>query len=123
MSEYQFYEFRAIDRPLTQAEMVEAYPALRADLVKTTYASYIIELLDRFTVEEDSNQGIYHLLAEALLWLSETDDVRLPTRIFEMRLLGLTGFQPQLFQCVTCDTPIQEQDQFLCMQLMLFMEI
>ncbi len=102
---------------ITQAEMVEAYPALRADLVKTTYASYIVELLDRFTVEEDSNQDIYHLLAEALSWLSETDDVRLPTRIFELRLLGLTGFQPQLFQCVSCDTPIQEQDQFFSAEL------
>ncbi|PID86936.1 MAG: DNA repair protein RecO [Chloroflexi bacterium] len=102
---------------ITQAEMIEAYPALRGDLVRTTYASYLVELLDRFTVEGDSNQDIYHLLVEALRWLSETDDVRLPTRIFELRLLGLTGFQPQLFQCVSCDAPIQEQDQFFSAEL------
>ncbi len=29
---------------VTQAEMVEAYPALRDDLIRATYASYAVEL-------------------------------------------------------------------------------
>jgi DNA repair protein RecO (recombination protein O) len=102
---------------VTQAEMIDAYPALREDLVRTTYASYVVELLDRFTVEEDENQDVYHLLSDALGWLGEVDDVRLPTRAYELRLLGHTGFQPQLFQCVSCDEPIQEQDQFFSAEL------
>ena len=32
---------------ITQADMVEAYPDLRQDLVRTTYASYAVELLNR----------------------------------------------------------------------------
>jgi DNA repair protein RecO (recombination protein O) len=102
---------------ITQAEMIEAYPALREDLVRTTYASYMVELLDRFTVEEDANRDIYRLLAEALGWLGEAADLRLPTRTYELRLLGLTGFQPQLFQCVSCNEPVQEQDQFFSAEL------
>ena len=102
---------------ITQAEMIEAYPALREDLVRTTYASYVVELLDRFTVEEDANRDIYRLLAKALGWLGEADDMRLPTRTYELRLLGLTGFQPQLFQCVSCTEPVQEQDQFFSAEL------
>lgn len=102
---------------ITQAEMIDAYPVLRQDLVRTTYASYVVELLDRFTVEEDVNQDIYHLLSEALGWLEEADDIRLPTRTYELRLLGNAGFQPQLFQCVSCDEPIQEQAQFFSAEL------
>lgn len=102
---------------ITQAEMVDAYQALREDLVRTTYASYAVELLDRFTVEEDVNQDIYQLLSQALAWLGGAEDIRLPTRTYELRLLGLTGFQPQLFQCVSCDEPIQEQDQFFSADL------
>lgn len=102
---------------ITQAEMVDAYQALREDLVRTTYASYVVELLDRFTVEEDVNQDIYHLLSQVLAWLGEADDIRLPVRTYELRLLGYTGFQPQLFQCVSCDEPIQEQDQFFSADL------
>jgi DNA repair protein RecO (recombination protein O) len=102
---------------ITQAEMIDAYSALREDLVRTTYASYAVELLDRFTVEEDANTDLYHLIADALAWLGEADEIRLPTRVYELRLLGISGYQPQLFQCVSCEDPIQEQDQFFSAEL------
>lgn len=102
---------------ITQAEMIDAYSPLREDLVRTTYASYAVELLDRFTVEEDINIDIYHLIADALGWLGEADEIRLPTRAYELHLLGISGYQPQLFQCVSCDEPIQEQDQFFSAEL------
>ena len=102
---------------ITQAEMIEAYPQLRADLVRATYASYAVELLDRFTVEEDKNVQLYDLLANVLSWLTTAVDVLLVARFYELRLLSLTGFQPRLFQCVSCDEPIQEQDQFFSAEL------
>ena len=102
---------------ITQAEMIEAYPALRQDLVRTTYASYAVELLDRFTTEEDRNVDIYDLLAEALNWLAEHRDVMLAARYYELRLLTLTGFRPQLFQCLSCREAVEEQDQFFSAEL------
>lgn len=96
---------------ITQAEMVEAYPALREDLVRTTYASYAVELLDRFTPEEDRNPHLYDLLAEALRWFAATGQPLLAARFYELHLLQLAGFRPQLFQCVGCGQPIAEQDQ------------
>ena len=102
---------------LTQAEMVQPYAALRDDLILTTYAAYLVELLDRFTVEEDKHSGIYQLLADALGWLTSHDDVLLVARFYELRLLGLAGFRPQLFHCVACGEPIEEQDQFFSGEL------
>lgn len=102
---------------VTQAEMVEAYPALRQNLVRATYASYAVELLDRFTAEEDKHIDIYDLLAEGLRWFSESDDLMLAARYFELRLLALSGFRPQLFRCVSCSEPILEQDQFFSAEL------
>jgi DNA repair protein RecO (recombination protein O) len=114
--------FIAVGRSLdiiTQAETVAAHARLRQDLVRATYAAYLVELLDRFVGEEDPHSGIYQLLAEALVWLTEveTADLLLAARYYELRLLALTGFQPQLFHCVACDTPIQEQDQFFSAEL------
>jgi DNA repair protein RecO (recombination protein O) len=97
---------------ITQAEMIEAYPGLREDLVRTTYASYQVELLDRFTADEDRHLGEYELLANGLGWLEKTADVRLVARYYELRLLGLAGYQPRLFHCVSCGKPIEEEDQF-----------
>ncbi|NKQ36100.1 MAG: DNA repair protein RecO [Chloroflexi bacterium] len=102
---------------ITQAEMVEGYSPLRDDLVRATYASYVVELLDRLTVEEGKHLDIYRLLAEALGWFAYTDDMLLAARYYELRLLALTGFQPQLFSCVSCGEPIEEQDQFFSAEL------
>lgn len=102
---------------VTQAEMVTGYPQLRTDLVRATYASYVVELLDRFTVEEDQNKDIYDLLAQALGWLETTDELLLAARYYELRLLGLTGFRPQLFRCVVSGEPIVEEDQFFSAEL------
>jgi DNA repair protein RecO (recombination protein O) len=102
---------------ITQAETIEPYVALRSDLVRTTYASYAVELLDRFTVEEDQHIGIYDLLVNALGWFSQAEDVLLAARYYELRLLSLTGFQPQFFQCVSCGEAVEEQDQFFSAEM------
>lgn len=102
---------------VTQAELVEPYRPLREDLVRVTYASHAVELLDRFTAENDAHPELYHLLAEALGWLAETRDLLLTTRYYELRLLSLTGFQPQLFQCVGCGRVVEPQDQYFSTEL------
>ena len=111
-----FAKGREIDI-LTQAEMVDAYVELREDLVRTTYAAYAVELLDRFTVDEDPHPEIYHLLADALDWFAHHEDVLLVARYYELRLLSLAGFRPQLFNCVASGEPIEEQDQFFSAEL------
>ena len=102
---------------ITQAEMVAAYARLRDDLVRATYAAYAVELLDRFTVEDDPHPDIYELLVSALEAFSADDDVLLAARYYELHLLSLTGFQPRLFNCLSCGEPIVEQDQFFSAEL------
>jgi DNA repair protein RecO (recombination protein O) len=104
---------------ITQAETVSAHAVLRQDLVRATYAAYLVELLDRFVGKEDPHAGIYQLLADALIWLTEveTAELLLAARYYELRLLALTGFQPRLFHCVACGNPIEEQDQFFSAEL------
>jgi DNA repair protein RecO (recombination protein O) len=102
---------------ITQAELVEPYKLLREDLVRTTYASYVVELLDRFTAEEDHDLRKYNLLADGLGWFADSDNILLAARFYELRLLSLAGFQPQLFTCVSCAEPIIEQDQYFSAEL------
>src|SRR3990172_1395501 len=52
---------------VTQAETLDAYPALRADLTLTGYAAYVIELLDRFVPDEEAAvPSLFRLLTETL---------------------------------------------------------
>jgi DNA repair protein RecO (recombination protein O) len=97
---------------ITQAELIDAFRPLREDLIRATYANHVVELLDRFTAHNDSHPQLYSLLAEALGWLAETNDLLLTARYYELRLLSLVGYQPQLFHCVSCTAVVEPQGQF-----------
>jgi len=98
---------------VTQAETVDAYLPLRDDLVLTSHASYMLELLNRFTyVDETENSSIFRLLTESLSRLASNHDVWLVIRYYEMRLLDHLGFRPQLFECTNCGRKIEPEDQY-----------
>ncbi|MFN2187966.1 MAG: DNA repair protein RecO [Candidatus Promineifilaceae bacterium] len=113
---FMFAKGKNID-VITQAELIEPYRELRSDLVRTTYASYAVELIDQLTGEGDRDVAKYNLLSEALGWFSTAEDLMLAARYYELRLLSLAGFQPQLFQCVSKGEIIEEQDQFFSAEI------
>ena len=95
---------------VTQAETISAFPNLRADLTKTSRAYYVVELIDRFTVEGIENYPLFELLLQVLAWFNAESNIEVITRFYELRLLGLVGYQPQLFHCVRCDETIRPGD-------------
>ncbi len=98
---------------VTQADTVDAYLPLREDLLKTGHAAYVVELLDRFTYEEESeNYAIFRLLAETLGRIAAEPDAWQAIRFYEMRLLDHLGFRPHLFECSNCGAQIQAVDQY-----------
>lgn len=101
------------DMPIiTQADTVEAFIPLRDNLVLTGQASYVIELLDRFTYDEGKdNSTLFRLLVETLTRLASKADPWLATRYYEMRLLDGLGYRPKLFECANCGRDILPQDQ------------
>jgi DNA repair protein RecO (recombination protein O) len=98
---------------LTQADTVDAYQPLREDLILTSQAAYVLELLDRFTYEDETeNLAIFRLLTETLARLASKSDPWLVIRYYEMRLLDHLGFRPRLFECANCGREILAEDQF-----------
>jgi DNA repair protein RecO (recombination protein O) len=97
---------------VTQAETVEAYLPLREDLLRTGYAAYVVELLDRFSYEEGENRELYQLITQTLQRITLETDPFPAVRYYEIRLLDLLGFRPQLQRCLGCGELIQPEDQF-----------
>jgi DNA repair protein RecO (recombination protein O) len=102
-----------------QVDMVDAYLGLREDLVRGAYANYTVELLDRFTPETDPeiSQPLFALLADTLARVANDEDPRLAVRYYEMRLLDVTGFRPDLQYCAVGHEPIQPEDQFFSYEM------
>ena len=98
---------------VTQADTVDAYLPLRDDLILTSQASYVLELLDRFTYEDETeNSAIFRLLTDTLSRLASQLDPWLVIRYYEIRLLDHLGFRPQLFECANCGREVKPEDQF-----------
>jgi DNA repair protein RecO (recombination protein O) len=103
---------------VTQADTLDAYQPLRENLVLTGYASYLVELLDRFVYEEGSaNPTLFRLLADSLKRLADGEDTWLAVRYYEIRLLDFLGFRPQLLKCANCGREIKPEDQFFSFSL------
>ncbi len=98
---------------VTQADAIESYLPLREDLILTGHASYVIELLDRFTYEDEiENLTLFRLLTDTLSRLASKSDPWLALRYYEIRLLDNLGFRPKLFECANCGREIRPEDQF-----------
>lgn len=116
---------------ITEAATVESFRYLRNDLDCIAQASYLCELVSCFSEPEDENQPLWDLLLFALRVLDEganpsqqenTDPalhamtIRLLVRWFELHLLSVSGFQPQLFSCLNCNQPITPVTNFLSLE-------
>lgn len=97
---------------ITQAETVNGFMGLREDLRKLAFANYIVEVLDRFTYEEGQNIGIFRLLASTLSRLAGQQNLETIVHYYEIRLLELLGFRPELFHCVDCGKEVIAEDQY-----------
>jgi DNA repair protein RecO (recombination protein O) len=86
---------------VTGAETLRGFPRLRDDLGSIARGLVCAELVDAFTVEGQPNQPLLDLLVETLARLEEgAGDSLLWHYVFHV--LRLTGFMPELHNCVVC---------------------
>jgi DNA repair protein RecO (recombination protein O) len=97
---------------VTQAETVESFARLRDDLVRSAAASYAVELLDRLTPEEEENPAAYRLIVRTLEALCREGNAALALRCYDLKLLDVMGYRPELSQCTVGAEAIKPEDQF-----------
>jgi DNA repair protein RecO (recombination protein O) len=97
---------------VSQAEALETFPALSSDLQRVGQASYVVELIDRFTVAEGGSRQAYALVLETLARLAEGKPAPAVLRYYEIRLLDLMGYRPEFFRCVQCGSEVRPESQF-----------
>jgi DNA repair protein RecO (recombination protein O) len=92
---------------ITQAQTIEAFQPLREELERLSRSFYAVELVDRFTEDREENFALYRLLLDTLRRLSQGDDLDTVLRYFEVSLLGLLGYRPELEECTSCRSRLQ----------------
>jgi DNA repair protein RecO (recombination protein O) len=106
LSDVMFAVGRDLDI-ISQADTLESFRTVREDLVLTTHAYYLAEMVDLLTEDRLENRGVFDALVEGLRDLALNPDARLVLVIFHLRLLEALGYRPELRECVTCRATIE----------------
>ncbi|MGL4990861.1 MAG: DNA repair protein RecO [Sarcina sp.] len=93
---------------LSEGKMINSFQGLLNNLEKLTYATYICELIDISTEDEEKNLELYKQFVTAV-YLLETDalDYELLIRAFELKLFKATGYGLNFDFCVHCKKKLQ----------------
>ena len=101
-SELTFFENRG-RYTLTEGSVLEDFAALRSELSDYALGCYFAELLEALSDEDSPDPALLHLGLNALFALSRKlyppEHIK---AVFELRLMGLAGFAPQLERCSDC---------------------
>ncbi|RST73851.1 DNA repair protein RecO [Siminovitchia acidinfaciens] len=87
---------------LQQGEIISPLRGLKEDIFKTAYATYIVEMVDRSTQDNEPNPYLFEMLYQSLNYISEDNDPEIITHIFEMKMLQVLGLYPEMRNCTVC---------------------
>lgn len=91
---------------LTQAEVQDAFPGIRKDLLRIGYASYFVEMVDAGVEERQPIPELWDLLAAALSTLQDSETPDVLARAFEIHAMRVLGYEPHLDLCVLDEAPV-----------------
>jgi len=92
---------------ITQADMVQGFYTPSTNFEAIVSGCYIADCLDAFTVEEVENQSLYSLACRQFRQVQSVENVQTQLRFFELQLLTLSGYQPEVNVCLYCRKPLR----------------
>ena len=87
---------------LSQVAMQESFLAFREDLTLMTAAARMVNLVAAVVAEGDPDPRMFEALEQGLRSLVASRDPGLTVLLFQIRVLGVTGFKPQTHHCASC---------------------
>ena len=86
---------------VTAATTVSAFPSLRKDLIKMSYASYAAELCNQVIAEKQADEELFLKILQTY-HMMEYIDAWLAVHFLETRLLAHMGYGLQMKTCLHC---------------------
>ncbi len=109
-SELIIYKSANDNYSINSAEVIEVFYNLRTDIEKLNYATTISKMIYDVTQENEPAVQILQLFLNTLFVISETEkNMDLVLSIFQIRLLAIIGFLPNVAKCINCGTPMLEE--------------
>ena len=88
---------------INQADIIDSFYSIRENINRVMYGSYMLELVDLSTLEEEKNEKLFLLLRKGLMVLSELDKDFIKFILsYELKYISFLGYKPYLDRCVVC---------------------
>ncbi len=97
---------------ITQVDIQEPFARLRENLGLMAGAGRLVNLVNAMTAEGDSCPKVFETLVEGLRALQAYREPALIALLFQIRLLGQTGYRPQTDHCAACGGPFDRSNLF-----------
>jgi len=93
------------------ADILHAFPGISEDLRKIYFGNYYLELVNEMAGEREVNTGAFELLLAFLFDLESNDPKEEWLRMFEIRVLSLFGYRPNMVRCGLCNKGWEELEE------------
>jgi DNA repair protein RecO (recombination protein O) len=99
-----FMLFRGKDMyTVSNCDIIEPFYEIRNDIFRLTYSAHMADLLSDTIQENEPALKILSLFLNTLHFLAKTErSAELLIRIFELKLISLLGYTPQIGNCSAC---------------------
>ena len=87
---------------LNNCDIIRSYQDIREDLGKIFTALYFNELVDSIVADGQNPQGLFSFVLESLEGIRRGLNTDTLCRLFEIRIISLTGYSPRLDMCAFC---------------------
>mgnify|MGYP006120197827 CR=1 FL=1 len=87
---------------LNHSDIIHSFQIVRDDLQKIYTGIYFNELIDTLIPEAHPDQNAFRLLLNGLLSLESMNSLDSLIRLFELKLMTIAGYAPQLKHCSLC---------------------
>jgi DNA repair protein RecO (recombination protein O) len=83
-------------------DILHTFPKIKENLKKIFHGNYYLELVNEMAGEREANTEAFNLLLSFLLTLEATEAQEEQLRMFEIRMLSLFGYRPNMRRCSLC---------------------
>ena len=98
---------------INSCDVIESFYEIRNDIVKLTYAAHTVDIILEVVQENQPAQRVLQLLLNTMHMLCKTDkSPELVIRIFEIRLMAILGYAPNVSGCMSCGREDVERGSF-----------
>lgn len=87
---------------VSQVDLVRSSQKLRESLRLIDSAARMVNVVAAITPDGDPDPLLFDTLEQGLVSLHESEDPAFTALLFQIRLLGVTGFRPQTDHCAAC---------------------